>query len=119
MTALIFLTTRRWYLLDLLTPTTVTYRSRFRQPVGTGFSNGTSDVQNEHDIADRFYGFLFVSSAFGRPSADVPLCDSLSVAFCTRTSSIYWESTQQHSADSTFPDLLKKKLFIAGESYAG
>ncbi|KAH7096647.1 alpha/beta-hydrolase [Auriculariales sp. MPI-PUGE-AT-0066] len=52
------------------------------QPLGTGFSNGTSDVTNENDVADRFYGFL---------------------------ANFY----------ATFPELLQKKLYIAGESYAG
>ncbi|KAA1472748.1 alpha/beta-hydrolase [Dentipellis sp. KUC8613] len=28
------------------------------QPVGTGFSVGTQDIQDENDLADEFYGFL-------------------------------------------------------------
>ena len=52
------------------------------QPVGTGFTQGSSTVQNENDVGKQVSGFL--------------------ANFFT-----------------TFPELKGKKLWIAGESYAG
>ncbi|EJD45521.1 alpha/beta-hydrolase [Auricularia subglabra TFB-10046 SS5] len=53
------------------------------QPVGTGFTgSGPSDVKDETDVGEEFYGFL-----------------------------------EQFYA--VFPELLRKKLFLTGESYAG
>ena len=48
------------------------------QPVSTGFSNGTSDVNDETDIANEFYGFLCVSRFQHRCHAS-PLTDNASM----------------------------------------
>ncbi|EJD40245.1 alpha/beta-hydrolase [Auricularia subglabra TFB-10046 SS5] len=49
---------------------------------GVGFSHGPSDVKDEEDVAEEFYGFL-------------------------------------HQFYAAFPELLDKKLYLTGESYAG
>lgn len=80
----------------------VLYQLWVEQPVGTGFSIGTPTISNESELADQFYGFLCVKLV-----AIVGL-------FLTE-----YLSYNRENFYATFPELVSKKLFITGESYAG